>query len=259
VDKKSFGLAALVAALALGAAAQPYTTPARGFPEMRTLSGEKLASGEYVAWIEHGQYHLSQTYRFPDGRIVEEQTSFDRSPLAQKKWSWRETQNGVDLRRFEVDFASGKATAMVTDKSSIRTWMSKIDVKDGKTFCGLGFVQAIVNDKPKLVAGENLKLKAVAFTPKPRVVDVEVSYSGVDQMTQASQTLKGDHYVIAAKLPVPIKLFVKPPDNHVWLTHLEPSAFLRSEGPLMQPDDQKVRIDLLPGGISTPATRLPAS
>jgi hypothetical protein len=252
--------ASLAAALALGAAAaEPFATPARGFPEMRTLSGQRLAGGEYVAWIEHGQYHLSQTYRFPDGRVVEEKTSFDRTPLAQRKWVWRESLNGVDLRRFEVDFASGRATAMVTDKSSIKTWSSKIDVEDGKTFCGLGFVQAIVNDKPKIVSGENLKLKAVAFTPKPRVVDVEVSYSGVDQMLQASQPLKGDHFVIQAKLPVPVKFFVKPPDNHVWLAHLEPTAFLRSEGPLLEPNDPQVRIDLLPGGVSTPATRLPAS
>jgi hypothetical protein len=39
----------------------------------------------------------------------------------------------------------------------------------------------------------------------------------------------------------------------IWLTHEPPAAFLRWEGPLVEPDDPVVRVDLLPGGTSEPA------
>jgi hypothetical protein len=45
------------------------------------------------------------------------------------------------------------------------------------------------------------------------------------------------------------------PDNEMWLTK-PPAGFLRLEGPLMEPDDDIIRVDLIPGAESGPAKRV---
>jgi hypothetical protein len=40
-------------------------------------------------------------------------------------------------------------------------------------------------------------------------------------------------------------VFVKAPDQHVWLFTRGPAAFLRYEGPLVEPKDPVIRVDLI--------------
>jgi hypothetical protein len=42
-------------------------------------------------------------------------------------------------------------------------------------------------------------------------------------------------------------LFITVPDTKVWLTNPAPAGFLRWEGPILLPNDQLIRVDLLPG------------
>ena len=80
----------------------------------------------------------------------------------------------------------------------------------------------------------------------------------VDRMRMSGRTLRGDHFIVHPKLPWIASLFVKVPDTEVWLTNPAPAAFLRWEGPLAEPDDPVVRVDLLPDGTSEraqPVTR----
>ena len=49
------------------------------------------------------------------------------------------------------------------------------------------------------------------------------------------------------------QVFVEAPDTQIWLTSPAPAGFLRWEGPLAEPDDPTLRVDLLPGGKSEPA------
>lgn len=58
--------------------------------------------------------------------------------------------------------------------------------------------------------------------------------------------------MIQPEIPAIAKLFVKIPDTQVWLTP-PPSGFLRWEGPLVEPSDPLVRVDLASGGESGPA------
>ena len=115
---------------------------------------------------------------------------------------------------------------------------------------GFGFAMAIKALRPRLVKGESIELGAVGFTPRPRLASVELSYGGVDELRMAGRQLRGDRFIIHPKLPWYAKLFVKIPDTHIWLTTPTPAGFLRMEGPLAEPDDAPVRIDLLPGAGS---------
>ena len=62
-----------------------------------------------------------------------------------------------------------------------------------------------------------------------------------------------DRFIVHPKIPFIARWFVNAPDPNIWMTP-PPASFVRWEGALVQPDDPIVRVDLLPGGESGPAT-----
>ncbi len=68
----------------------------------------------------------------------------------------------------------------------------------------------------------------------------------------SDRVLRGEHFVIRSNIPAIAKLFIKVPDTHIWLTP-PPSGFLRWQGPLAEPSDPLVRVDLVSGAESRPA------
>jgi hypothetical protein len=63
---------------------------------------------------------------------------------------------------------------------------------------------------------------------------------------------EGDRFVIHTKIPAIVGLFVHVPDTLIWLTKT-PAEFLRWEGPVAEPNDPIIRVDLVPGAESGPA------
>jgi hypothetical protein len=88
--------------------------------------------------------------------------------------------------------------------------------------------------RDRLVKGEAIELRAVDFTPKPRVVTVKLAYQGIDRVPISGRTLRGEHFMVRPKIPAVVKLVVKIPDTHSWLTP-PPSGFLGWQGPLVEP------------------------
>ena len=74
----------------------------------------------------------------------------------------------------------------------------------------------------------------------------------------SNRTIDGDRFIVHAKVPAIAKLFVHVPDAVIWLT-MPPAGFLRWEGPLAEPDDPIVRVDLLPVASSGPAVPVATS
>jgi hypothetical protein len=225
-----------------------------GFPALRDLAGRKLADGDFVQWLEDGRLNVRITYDFADGRRIIERAVLRQTPrLVQEEWSWQETRGGKPIRAFVVDLRSGKATAETADDDGMERSAETLDVEPGRTFAGFGFALAIKSVRERLTKGEKVELRAVAFTPKPRTVSVEISHRGLDRMAMSGRSIRGDHFVIHPKIPRIVDLFIDVPDVHLWLVNPPPAGFLRSEGPLMTPSDPVVRVDLLPGGPSEAA------
>lgn len=234
-----------------------FAAALHGFPALRDMSGKILADGEFAQWLEGERLHVKLIYRFKDNREIEEKAEFRQRPeLIQEKWSWREVKDGKLFRSFAADFGSGQATAENGEGRGHKRWSEKLKVESGRTFAGFGFVLAIMNLREGLIAGKKVDLAAIAFIPEPRAVSVEISHAGSDQMRMADRHLKGDRFVIHPKIPRIVKLFIAAPDTHIWLTTPAPSGFLRMEGPLVEPSDPVIRIDLLSGGESGPAKPL---
>jgi hypothetical protein len=227
---------------------------ARGFPVLRDANGRKLADGDFAQWLERERLHVRISYLFRGGRRIEERAVFRQRPeLLQEEWSLHEHRAGKLYRQFEVNFASGTASAKKREETELKQWSEEVRVNPGRTFAGFGFTLAIKGLRERLMKGEKVELDAVGFTPKPRVVSVEISYNGLDDMRVADRVLRGARFTIHPKIPWFADLFVDVPDTQIWLTHPPPAGFLRWEGPLAEPGDAFIRVDLLPGDQSGPA------
>jgi hypothetical protein len=230
---------------------------AHGYPALYILDGKKLADGEFRQWVEDHLLQIVITYKFPDGGSFEEKARFRQEPeLVQEHWSWKELKKNERVQReFTVDFLSGMATAHISKDN--KDVSDKVDIEKGRTFAGFGFTLALSNLRKRLLRGEQVDLKAVGFSPfptlKPQVVTVKLSHGGVDRLRMSGRSLKGDRFIVHPEVPAIAKLFVTVPDTKVWLTNPEPAGFLRWEGPIVLPNDQLIRVDLLPGTNSGPA------
>jgi hypothetical protein len=227
---------------------------ARGFPVLRDADGAQLADGDFVQWANGEQLHVKIVYDFDRDRRIEENAVFRQRPaLIQEEWSFEEIRDGELFRRFEVNFSSGTASASKRDENEVQEWSEEVDIEPGRTFAGFGFALAIKALRERLIEGEEMELQAVGFTPEPRTVSVAISHGGLEEMRMAGRVLRGNRFVIQPQIPWIARLFVTVPDTRIWLTHPTPAGFLRWEGPLAEPDDPIVRVDLLPGTESGPA------
>jgi hypothetical protein len=243
--------------LTVPAAAVDWTSfegTARGFPVLRDTAGKKISDGDFVQWLENGRLHVKIVYSGQTRRIEENAVFRQRPELAQEQWSLRENRGGKLYRQFTVNFTSGTAAAKKLEDGELKEWSENVKVEGGRAFAGFGFTLATKALRRRLMRGETVELQAVGFSPKPRVVTVEISYDGLDRVPMGGRTIRGERYVVHPKLPLIADLFVNVPDAHIWLTTPAPAAFLRWEGPLAEPSDPITRVDLLPGGSSGPAT-----
>jgi len=208
-------------------------------------SGSPIADGKYAQHVTGGVLHIEARFDFPDGRTMVERAAVRLAPqLEQESWDWTERKNGALVRQYEVDFRTRKAVATRVDQH--KRWKEDLEIEPGKTFAGIAFVVVIKSLRSELAPGGKASFKAVAFTPKPRVAPVEVIRERPDQVRMAGRTLDADRYTIHPDIPAIAKLFVTAPDQHVWLYGGGPAAFLRYEGPLVEPKDANVRVDVVP-------------
>lgn len=240
-----------------GAEGEPasFEGDAHGFPVLRNLAGTTLADGEFTQWLDDGHLHVRIRYDFGDEHWIEERSVLRQEPaLVQERWSWVETRAGAVQRRYELDFLAGTATAEKLDEGELRRWDSHVAVEPGRAFAGAAWTLAIKSVRSRLLAGEAIEFRTVGFTPKPRKGTVVITHEGLDRVPMSGRNLAGDRFRIHAKIPWLLRAFVHVPDSSIWLVHEPPAAFLRWEGPLAEPSDELVRVDLLSGGTSGPAS-----
>jgi hypothetical protein len=195
--------------------------------------------------VQGGVLQIEARYDFADGRTVVERAALRLSPqIEQESWDWTERRQGALVRQYGVDFRARRAVATRIDRH--QSWKEDLEIEPGKTFAGIGFVAVIKALRTELAPGEKVDLKAVAFTPKPRLATVNVIRERPQEVRMAGRTIAADPYTIHPDIPSIAKLLVTAPDQRVWLFGTGPAAFLRYEGPLMEPKDPLVRVDLIP-------------
>jgi hypothetical protein len=245
-------LAAAAMCAALPAHAVPLRWPEgtlRGFPVVRDQAGRQIANGTLTQWIEDDKLHVSATYDFDDGRVVEEKTVLAQHPeLAQLFWSWEERKGSQVQRSYSIDFTTGHAVVHKQGEDDRDDHLDDAR-KLGHAFAGVGFMYAVKNIVGDLEKGAEVELTAVAFTPKPRTVTVSIKRDYEGSLAMGGRTLGAERFVIHPEIPLAFiaKLFVKAPDQYLWFYRPSPPAFLRADIPLAEPSDPIIRIELLGG------------
>lgn len=206
-----------------------------GFLVLRTLDGVKIADGDLLQVARGGNVEKRMVFRFEDGSMFEEKTVF--------------TEKGVyALVSYELDqhgpaFAADTRVSLerVTGKYVVTTKARK-DRQD-KVLRGTltlpddvynGMILTIVKDLDK---GASEIVHFVAFTPEPRLIELEILPVGEHKVLIGDRATTATDYALKPRLGVWLTFFAKvlqrmPPDGHVWIAQDDVPAFVKFEGPL---------------------------
>lgn len=207
---------------------------AHGFLLLRTVDGALIASGDLLQVGRGGGVESRMVFHFKDGSLFDETVVFTQQRDFTME-SYRLVQRGpVFSENTEISLER-------TGKYRVKTKARK----DGReeVFAGTlqlppdvynGMVLTVVKNLPK-GAGETVHM--VAFTPKPRLIQLELAPKGEHKVLVGELTKTAIHYVLRPQLGFWLKLFAKllgrvPPDYQVWIIPDEVPAFARFEGPL---------------------------
>jgi hypothetical protein len=254
----SFG-GAVILALALLApppsraeqiAVKRWEGSARGFLGLRTLEGMPIADGDIVETTvptpSGNRVTLRLSLRFKDGSLHEETTVF----VQQKTFRFvsdRVVQKGPAFKRplESTIAASGRVKVRYTDEDGKEKTIEERlklppDVANGMI---LALLKNISPRTPKTT------VSMVAITPKPRLVELELTPAGEEPFSTGASARKATRYVVKVHVPgvtgaVASVLGKIPPDSHVWVLPGEAPAFVKAEVQLF-PEGPTWRLELL--------------
>lgn len=227
--------ALLTAALPAQAAPVPVRPEGmvRGFLELDDARGKRIASGDYFQSVRAGEIKCRTALHFKDGSLHDETAFFtqkgsfvmQRYRLIQKGKAF-DTAIEVSLER-----KSGKYRVETKGKNGREKVLE--GVLDLPPDVYNGMVPIVLKNLSK---GARETVHMVAFTPAPKVIELEMVPSGEEKMLVGDLEKSAIHYVLKPKLGMlrlPATLLGRnPPDNHIWAVTDEVPAFVKFVGPL---------------------------
>jgi hypothetical protein len=218
---------------------------AHGFLTLRSMEGRLLATGEQVQTLHGGVVTKRLTFRFGDGSIDDETTTFADAPNI-RLLTYHHVQKGPSFTHpleLMIDARTGHVTRRELNGSAERhtedlTMALPEDLSNG-----------LLTNVVENVASPALPLTVsyLAATPKLRLVNLVISSGGLDRLSDGTAAHEARHYVVDVHIGglqgVMASAFRRSlPRSHIWISTGIP-AFLRAEAPL-DPDGPMWRIDL---------------
>ena len=205
-----------------------------GFLVLRTVDGALIASGDLLQVDRGGGVESRMVFHFKDGSLFDETVVFTQQHVFTMQ-SYRLVQRGpVFAEDTEISLER-------TGKYRVKTKARKDgreEVLDGTLELPPdvynGLVLTVAKNLPK---GASETIHIVAFTPMPRLIQLELAPAGEHKVLIGELAKTAIHYVLKPQLGIWLKLFATllgrvPPDYHVWIITEEVPAFARFEGPL---------------------------
>jgi len=202
---------------------------------LSSTAGEALAHGELIQTTRGQQVESRLIFRFTDGSLHDERVVFTQ----QKVFSlvrYHLIQRGPAFpSQVEVTFdpGSGQYRARLREKPD-----QKEEVVEGRLDMPPDLYNGMASVLLKnLRAGETATGHIVAFTPKPRLVKMEVRAEGEDGFLVGPITRKAIRYLVKLELGgmlgvVATIIGKDPPDLRYWIVAEPPApAFVKFEGP----------------------------
>lgn len=207
---------------------------AHGFLLLRTVDGTLLASGDLLQVVRSGGVESRMVFHFKDGSLFDETVVFTQQHVFTME-SYRLVQRGpVFTEDTEISMER-------TGKYRVKTKAHK----DGREEVLTGTLELppdvynglILTVVKNLLKGAGETVHIVAFMPKPRLIQLELTPKGEHKVLIGDLAKTAIHFVLKPQLGFWLKLFAKllgrmPPDYHAWIITDEVPAFARFEGPL---------------------------
>jgi hypothetical protein len=211
---------------------------AHGFLMLRGVDGAVLAQGDLLQAGRDGVMEKRMVFRFKDGSVFDEKVTF--------------TEQGVYALKHYSLSESGPAFAVDTEVSMTpATGAYRVKTKDRKSgqekiLEGTlelpadvynGMILTVVKD---LAKGATEIIHFVAFTPQPKLIELELKPVGEQTIAVGELTRTAVHYVMKPRLGMWLTFFATilrrmPEDFHAWILTDDVPAFVGFEGSLTTP------------------------
>lgn len=232
-------VAVLLLALPIGAAPVPVRYlegTLHGFVVVRTANGSAVASGDLFQVNKGEDIQSRMVFRFKDGSIDDETVTYTQRRVFTMQ-SYQLVRNGPAFADDMEISLKRSGTYRVKTKGRKD---GKVDVIDGRLDLHPdvynGMVIVVVRNLPEAAGGT---VHFVAFTPKPRLMELQIIPESQEKVRVGEGIAKTTRYLLKPRLGWWLELAAKllgklPPDSHAWITHDAVAAFLRADEPLSE-------------------------
>lgn len=221
------------------------------FLELQTVGSKNIAWGETTQVVRGDRVTSHMVLLFTDGSFYDETTIFSQRGTV-RLVSDRLIQKGPAFKQSmerTVDVAKNEVT--VRDREKNGTERVRTDRLELPEALANGLLFTVVKDIPSGAPGRTLSM--VVNTPKPRIVQLEITQQRADQFSVGNVKRKATCLVVKIKLGgvagiIAPLLGKHPPDLRIWIVENEASGFVRFEGPL-EADGPTWRIQMAPPAV----------
>jgi hypothetical protein len=209
--------------------------PMHGFMVARSETGKIVAPVEFTQAVQGDEVTMRLTYRFVDGSIDDETTTYRQQGTLRLVRS-HHIQKGPFFAKpvdFAVEAATGTATSRTADKKGkINVETEHIDLPDD---LANGFVGTLLLNVPPNTTPFRVGILAPVFGG--RLIRILISPEGEQPFQKAGQTLKASVFRIHPELGgilgvLATLLGLQPKDVTVWVLEGEQPAVVRIVGQL---------------------------
>jgi hypothetical protein len=222
-------------------AAAPAGIPVRyvegsvhGFVRLATSDGKPLADGDLVQVVRDSTIESRMVFAFRDSSVFEETVTFtqrDVFTMLQYHLLQRGPAFATDLDATLLRSGDYQVTSSAHPGGAQQHYSGKLalppDVYNGM----------VITVAKNLSVGTTTTVHFVAFTPKPRLIGLELTSATAPPTTLGRHAERTVLVTLKPRLGPFVHLFASlfgrmPPDSHAWIVTQGGPAFVRFEGPM---------------------------
>jgi hypothetical protein len=203
----------------------------RAFPVLRAHDNRKLAQGELVQFLRGDRVESRLVFRFQDGSLHDETVVFAQHGTF-SLLQYRIVQRGPsfpETLEASIDRESGRYQVVHRlDEDSPEEILDGVIELPEDAYNGM--LSLVVKNLPERTAQT---VSLVAFTPRPRIVKLDLTPMAEERLVVSEMSLASIRYHVRPQLGLFASLLVGDiPDLRMWILPGLAPAFLRAEGPL---------------------------
>ncbi|MGH7414502.1 MAG: hypothetical protein ACREKJ_09920 [Candidatus Rokuibacteriota bacterium] len=205
-----------------------------GFLELRSADGTVLAEGDLLQVVRGDGVDSRLVFRFRDGSLHDETVVFSQQRVF-TLLSYRLQQRGPTFpEELEISVERDTGRYQVSsrrDGDATETASGEVELPPDVYN---GMLIMLLRNLPK---GAAETVHVLAFTPKPTMIQIEMTPLGEETVRAGARRVPATHYVLEPKLGLlrgaaAALLGKTPADYHAWIVTAGAPAFVAIDGPL---------------------------